>query len=234
MQAVDIMTTNVITVQPDTGVREIAGLLLKYRISAVPVVDGDQHVLGIVSEGDLMRRPENDTDRRPSWWLEDLFSIPEGTSEYIKTHGRKAADVMTPKVVTVAKETPLHEIASLLEKDHIKRVPVVDDGRLIGIVSRANLLHGLTAMGAQITGSNSPDDKAIRETLIGVLSNAAGLDTRLINVIVNDGVVQLWGLIDSPTEKKAAQVAAENIPGVKSIQNNLAQVPFGSFGTWVE
>ena len=224
MQAADVMTTSVITVQPDTGVREIAFLLLKHRISAVPVVDAEQQVLGIVSEGDLMRRAENDTDSRHSWWLAAIFSAEAKAGEYVKTHGRKAGDVMTRNVVVVTEETPLHEIARLLEKHRIKRVPVVRKGRLAGIVSRANLLHGLATEKAD-AGPGSVDDRTIREQLRHTLSAEAGINTGLINVTVRRGVVQLWGVVDSSTEKKVAQVAAENAPGVEAVENHLGQVP---------
>jgi CBS domain-containing protein len=227
MRAADVMTTNVVTIQPDMGVPEIARLLLKHRISAIPVVDADQRVLGIVSEGDLMRRAETDTETRHSWWLEAISTTEDRAGEYIKTHGRKAGDVMSRDVVAVTEDTPLHEIAGLLEKHHIKRVPVTRDGRLIGIVSRANLLHGLAAKGAESIAPRSADDQTIREKLLHVLSKELGLHMAMINVIVNDGVVQLWGLVGSGTEKKAAQVSAENIPGVKAVENHLGQVPPG-------
>ncbi len=225
MQAKDVMTANVVTVQPGTGVPEIARLLLKHRISAVPVVDADQRVLGIVSEGDLMRRTETDTEGRHSWWLEAMLSAEDRAREYIKTHGRKAGDVMTRNVVTVTEDTPLYEIAGLLEKHHIKRVPVTRDGRLIGIVSRANLLHGFAAKEAEGSGRSSSDDQTIRENLLHTLATEAGLDMALINVIVNDGVVQLWGLVGSGSEKKAAQISAENTLGVKRVENHLGQAP---------
>ncbi len=225
MQAANVMTATVIAVKPDTGVRDVAHLLLKHRISAVPVVDDDLRVLGIVSEGDLMRRAENDTESQHSWWLEAFLSTQDRAGEYIKTHGRTAGDVMTRHVVTVVKETPLYEIAQLLEKHHIKRVPVVDDEKLVGIVSRANLLHGLAAKGAEAVNPSSVDDQAIRERLLNVLSEDAGLDTVLMNVIVKDGVVQLWGLVSSSNEKKAAQLAAETMSGVKAVENHLGQVP---------
>ena len=227
MQAVDVMTTNVVTVQPDTGVREVAGLLLKHRISAVPVLDADRHVLGIVSEGDLMRRAEAGTEARHSWWLEAISSTQDMAGEYIKTHGRKAGDVMTRDVVGVPEDTELYKIAGLLEGHHIKRVPVIRDGRLVGIVSRANLLYALAAKGAESAGPSSSNDQTIREKLLHAMSEKAGFDTALINVIANDGVVQIWGLVGSGTEKMAAQIAVESIPGVKSVENHLGQVPAG-------
>ena len=225
MQSADVMTTTVVTVQPKTGVREIARLLVSHRISAVPVVDVDQKVLGIVSEGDLMRRAEIDTGGRPSGWLETIFPTHGEAKEYIKTHGRKAGDVMSRHVISVTEDTPLHEIVDLFEKHHIKRVPVVRDGRLVGIVSRADLLHGLAAEGAEHADTNCSDDRTIREKLLEAMSKEAGLDTALINVVVNGGVVTFWGLVGSNSEKRAAQIAAETTPGVRAVENNLGQVP---------
>jgi len=223
MHVADVMTTNVITVQPDTEVREIAVLLLKHRISAVPVVDAEQQPVGIVSEGDLMRRVENETDGPRSWWLRAI-TMDEKAGDYIKTHGRKASDVMSRNVVVVTEATPLHEVARLLEKYRIKRVPVVRDGHLVGIVSRANLLHGLAA-GTTVAEPGSVEDRTIRERLLDTLSTEVGLGTGRINVTVTNGVVELWGIVDSCTEKKAAQVAAENAPGVTAVENHLGQIP---------
>ena len=225
MKAADIMTTNVVTVQPDTEIREIAALLLKHRISAVPVVDEEFHIVGLVSEGDLVRRYETGTDDRHSWWLADAFSTRDKTADYIKSHGRKAADVMTQTVIVVSRDTPLYEIASLLEKHHIKRVPVTDDDRLVGIVSRANLLHGLVAQGARKGKAEFPEDKELRKRLLSEISEATGSDASLINATVIDGAVQLWGNVDSPMRRKAAEVAAESVPGVKSVENNICLVP---------
>ncbi|MEH6579174.1 MAG: CBS domain-containing protein [Amphritea sp.] len=225
MQAADIMTTDVITVSLTTEIREIAELLLKHRISAVPVVDAEQRVLGIVSEGDLLRRVENDTEQRHSWWMELLVFNTHDPDTYLKTHGRKAHEVMTRDIISIREETPLYEIAQLLEKHHIKRVPVTRDGHLVGLVSRANLLHGLTAKGSG-TGPSAPaDDRTIRASLQHELSEEIGLMAGRINVVVNDGVVQLWGVVYSETEKHAAQVAAESIPGVKSVENYLGKIP---------
>ncbi|MCE9682741.1 CBS domain-containing protein [Halomonas alkalisoli] len=230
MQAVDVMTAKVITVPPDADVREIAQLLLDNNISALPVVDADQKVLGIVSEGDLMRRVENDTDRRKSWWLKSIFSGANNASEYIKSHGRKAHEIMTPNPVTVSEDESLRRIAKLLERHHIKRVPVVRDGRLVGIVSRANLLRGFSAT----TGEGEPpvtsDDREIRDAILKEVDERTGVWVDRINVIVTDGEVQLWGLVESQEEKMAVQVAAENMPGVKAVENNLGMIPRGVGG----
>ncbi|MDH3703009.1 MAG: CBS domain-containing protein [Alphaproteobacteria bacterium] len=225
MQAKDVMTTAVISVSPDTPVRDIAGILLTHRISAVPVVDGENRPVGIVSEGDLMRRGEIETENRRSWWLEALHSAEDKAAEYVKSHGMIAGDVMIRDVVTVAEDTPVDEIAALLEKRHVKRVPVLRDGKLVGIVSRANLLQGLARKGPAERAPVSVDDRTIRESLMRTLSTEAGLRAGRINVLVEDGAVQLWGLVESRIQKKAAQLAAENTPGVKSVENNLGQVP---------
>ena len=223
MRAADVMTKDVISVEANTEVRDIAKLLLKNRISAVPVIDSDETLLGIVSEGDLVRRHEIDTEKRHSWWLEVLMSQQEKADEFIKAHGRKARDVMTSRVVSVEEDSPLHEIARLLEQNHIKRVPVTRSGKLVGIVSRANLIQGLAVQGTEIIDSNSSNDQSIREILLKSLSEVVA--AKAINVIVTDGVVELWGIVNSTTEKKAAEVSAENVPGVKSVENNLGILP---------
>jgi len=225
MHAADIMTTDVITVSVDTEVREIASLLLQNRISAVPVIGDDRRVLGIVSEGDLMRRVENETEERHSWWVENLLSSSHDADHYLKTHGRTAREIMSRDIVTIHEDTPLHEIAGLLEKHHVKRVPVTRGGRLVGLVSRANLLHGLTAKGADLGVSGSTDDRTIRQSLQHELSVEIGLVTGRINVTVSDGVVQLWGLVHNDAEKTAAEIAAQNTPGVRAVENYLGQVP---------
>src|SRR5690625_3185658 len=226
MRAVDVMTPNVITVTPDAEVREIAGLLLEHNISALPVIDTNGSVLGIVSEGDLMRRVENGTERRKSWWLRSIFAGANDASEYIKRHARKAREIMTPNPVTISEDEPLHRVARMLEKKHIKRVPVVRDGKLVGIVSRANLLQGLAAR-STVESETVADDRAIRDAIIKEIRTATGVWVERINVIVGQGVAQPWGLVDSQQQKIAAQVAAENTPGVKSVENTLGMMPRG-------
>jgi CBS domain-containing protein len=220
MKAADVMVTNVITVGPEACVQDVAHLLLTNRISAVPVVGADGKILGIVSEGDLMRRAEAGTGRRRSWWLAMLTGREMLAAEYVKEHSRKVTDVMTRKVVTAAPETLLHDIATQLEKNGIKRVPVVKDGKLVGIVSRANLLQALAGMRKQIEGG-APNDPMIRENVVARLKAEPWARPLLINVIVQDGTVELWGVVDSQTEKKAVRVAAEVTPGVRAVNDNL-------------
>ena len=226
MQAIDIMTPKVISVGPDAEVREIAQLLLEHRISAVPVVDDERHVLGIVSEGDLMRRVKGDERQGRSWWL-SLFTGGKDPGEYVKSHGRKAREVMTPDPLSVEENTPLHTIARLLEKHHIKRVPVIREGKLVGIVSRANLLQGIA--NAAVAPTESPtDDRKIRDAILQEVDQNTGVHTESISLIVDGGAVEIWGLVESVEQKQAVTVAAENIPGVTKVENNLGMMPRGA------
>lgn len=225
MQAIDIMTTKVVSVGPDAEVHDIAQLLLKHRISAVPVVDGEHRVIGIVSEGDLMRRVKDDSDHRDSWWL-SLFAGGKDAGDYVKSHGRKAHEVMTPDPLTVEENTPLHSIARLLEKHHIKRVPVLSNGKLVGIVSRANLLQGIA--NAAVAPTQSPtDDRQIREAILKEVEHNTGAEAGNISLIVDGGVVEIWGLVDSHEQKQAVTVAAENVAGVTRVENHLGMMPRG-------
>jgi CBS domain-containing protein len=222
MQARDVMTTRVITVGPDTDIAETAKCLLENRISAVPVVEPDGRIVGIVSEGDLMRRSESGTERRPSWWLSLLLLPEQKAINYVKTHGRCARDVMTREVITVNEGATLEQIAETLEKHRIKRVPVVRDGKLVGIVSRANLLHGLVA--SQIGASPSMDDRKIKAAVEKNLADA-GVRAQFLNIVVSGGVVHVWGVVVTPQEQAAVQVAAENAPGAKEVRANVDALP---------
>lgn len=222
MLAKDVMTRSVVTIRSGTQVQEIARTLSDRRISAVPVVDKAGAVVGMVSEDDLLRRPENAAGRRSSWWLQ-LFAEPEEPARaYVKTHGRTAAEVMTSEVVSVGEDTPLEEIAILLERHRIKRVPVVRDGQLIGLVSRADLLQGLVSRAECPPPSASDGD--IRLTVEEALDDA-GVRRLFVNVIVSGGVVHLWGAVESEVEKQAARIAAERVAGVERVEDRLGVAP---------
>ena len=227
MKAVDVMVTSVISVGPDARLQDVAHTLLTNGISAVPVIGIDCKLLGIVSEGDLMRRAEAGTGRRRPWWLDMLTGREALAAEYVKEHSRKVTDVMTRNVVTAAPETPLRDIATLLEKNGIKRVPIVKDGKVVGIVSRANLLQALASLRKQIE-AGAPNDSEIRKGVIARLKTEPWAFPSLINVIVQDGTVELWGIVDSQIEKKAVRVAAEVTPGVRAVNDNLIIRPAGS------
>jgi CBS domain-containing protein len=222
MRADDVMTMEVVSVSPDTHIRDVAKKLLQYHVSALPVLDDQGKLLGIVSEGDLMRRRESGTERQSSWWLRLLENPDESASEYVKSHGTHAKDVMTKDVITVAEDTPVSKIAELLEKHRIKRVPVVHDGRVVGIVSRANLLHGLIAQKAPVAAPTG--EKDLRKAVLDEIREAGV--RFLIDVVVADGgVVHLWGAVETEAEKEALQVAAENTPGVSSVVNHVGVYP---------
>jgi CBS domain-containing protein len=221
MKAADVMVTDVITVRPEMTVQEVAEILLDNRISAVPVVDADGHLIGIVSEGDLIRRAEIGTDKRRSWWL-NLLTLPEiRASEFVKSHARKVADVMTQRVITATEDASLGEIATLLEKHGIKRVPIVRGDRVVGLVSRANLLQAFASSSADATVSVSQDDQAIRQQVLEQIRSQPSGMPWLLTVTVRDGVVELWGPVQSEEQRSAIRVAAEVTPGVKTVKDNL-------------
>jgi CBS domain-containing protein len=224
MQARDVMVFPVVTVQPSASVKEVAKLLLERRISAVPVVDDKGKLVGIVSEGDLLHRAEADTERQRSWWLLGLTGEETLAAEYVKAHARKVSDVMTSPVTTATPDTPLREVATVMEKNSVKRVPIVKDGQLVGIVSRANLIQ---AVASARRGMELPlSDANIREKLLVHLQQQAWNRPWLVNVLVNDGIVDLWGVARSDAEKAAMRVAAESIPGVRAVNDNLVIRPW--------
>ena len=212
------MTVSVISVSEDTPVHEVVGLLLKHRISALPVVDSARKVVGIVSEGDSLRSEgaSRAGTRRP-WWLEVVFAGQPVA--YEKVQGRTAGAVMSRNVITVDENTPLNEIAELLERHHIKRVPVVNEGRLAGIVSRANLLHGLANIIIDHHEPGAAKDRQLRHELMKILLDEHKLDTVFVNVTVSDGNVRLWGVVENADEAAAAEGAAKSLPAVKSVEN---------------
>lgn len=221
MQARDVMVSPVITVGNTATVRDVAKLLLEKRISAVPVVDNAGKIVGIVTESDLMRRAEAGTERSYSWWVHFLAGDAKIAADYVKSHATKVKDVMTPKVVTATPETALHDIATLLEEHQIKRVPIVSkDGHLVGIVSRANLI--------QVVASTRPKlemtlpDSTVRQKLLDELKKQPWAHTYSVNVTVTNGIVDLWGYVESAQQRKAIRVSAEAIPGVTVVNDHLA------------
>ena len=231
MRAIDVMTPNVITVDPDTTVQSLAALLSERGISGAPVVDAGGSMIGIVSEGDLLHRAELGTEkrdaRRHSWWLEHFAS---GLArDYVKSHGRTVKDIMTRDVITVSEETNLAEVATLLETHRIKRVPVVREGKIVGIVSRSNLVRALgAALGGPPTGASaSDDDRVIRARLLAELEQqpwAGKLWAQ--DIIVSNGIVHLWFGSEEPEERRqAVRVAAENVSGVRGVEEHVVPVP---------
>jgi CBS domain-containing protein len=223
MQAQDVMTTKVVSVAPHTPVAEIAKLLLERQISAVPVVGDDRRLLGIVSEGDLIHELGQDGAPR-SWWLDLLASPQARATAYLKSHGRLARDVMTRSVIAVPPDAPLPQIARLLEARRIKRVPVVHDGQLVGIVSRADLLRAFALQPAAEAAARA-DDRELRERLTVEFEDAGLVWHPYVNIVVNDGIVHLWGIVRIDSEVEALRVAAERIPGVVRVESHLTVRP---------
>ena len=204
-----------------TGSRESAG---ERGISAVPVVDKDNRVIGMVSEGDLLHRAETGTERRRSWWLDMMASTNKLAGDYIKSHSGKVKDVMTRNVLSVTETSSVADIALLLETNRIKRVPVVRDGKLVGIVSRANLVQALAMTIDEPASGAKADDRSIREKLLVELKAQRWAEVSPANVIVKDGVVHLWSSYLSEQEKRALVVAAENIQGVRGVEDHMRPV----------
>jgi CBS domain-containing protein len=220
MNAGDVMTRNVVTVSPDTTVAELVNLLLTRNISGVPVVDADGTLVGVVTEGDLVRRSELGTERKRGGWLAFFTATATMAQEYVRSHGSKVRDLMTPGVVAVSRDTSLLDIADLMEERHVRRVPVVEDGKVVGIVSRANLLRAWASLPTE-TATVSADDAAIRNALLNELAHQAWSRRPENSVVVTDGIVHLWGLAATDEEKRALELAAEQTQGCKGVRNHV-------------
>jgi CBS domain-containing protein len=225
MKARDVMSSRLITAGPDTTITELARLLIEHRISAIPIVDSDGKLSGIVSEADLLHRRELGTERKMSAWLRLVRGEEEAAREFIRARGRRAAEIMTRPVATVGEDTPLAEVAQMLEAKRVRRVVVADDQfRPVGIVSRADLVRGLLAAG-NLEEPVAPADSAIRASIVDSL-NRAGLPVGEVRVVVSgDGVVSLWGAVSSEARRNAAVAAAESTPGVRTVEDHLMVAP---------
>ncbi|WP_448191482.1 CBS domain-containing protein [Azospirillum sp. sgz301742] len=223
MKAVDVMTNPVITIDPDSTVADAAKRMLEHRISGLPVCDPAGRLLGVISEGDLLRRAEAGTQRRHSWWLSMLAGSAGQAADYVKQHSRRVRDVMSTSVITVEENTPLDAVVGLMETNRIKRVPVVREGKLAGIISRANLLHVLASVASDVADA-IPDDRTLRDRVLGELRDQPWAPDAGKNVVVRNGVVHLWGSVRSQTQRDAMRVAAENVPGVRNVEDHLTVV----------
>jgi CBS domain-containing protein len=223
MRAKDVMVRAVATTTPDATVETVAKLMINLRISGVPVLDRNGELVGIVTEGDLLRRVETGTDHRRSRWSEWFSGNARLAADYVKSHARRVEDVMTRQVVTVEELAGLDEIAELMESNGIKRVPVVHDGKIVGIVSRADLLQVLASGGAPRDAEDS--DRLVRERLLSELGKQQWASQSESNIVVSDGVVHVWGTVGSERERTALRVLAENTPGVRGIEDHMISGP---------
>lgn len=224
MQTKDIMTQPVVSVRPDDTIALSIQLMLSKSISGLPVIDTGGCLVGIITEGDFLRRSETKTQRKRPRWLEILLGPGRLAEEYVHTHGRKVAEVMTVGVSTVTEETPLDEVVTLMEKRRIKRVPVVRDDKVVGIVCRSNLLRALASFPAP-NAQEVVSDHVIRQQLLLTLQKEEWAPIGAIDVVVHNGIVHIWGTIFEDRARQALVVAAENVPGVKGVRDHL---------TWVE
>ena len=224
MKAGDVMTRRVVSVVPEATVLEAIRLMLQNHISGLPVIDASGKLVGVVTEGDFLRRAETGTQTKRSRWLELLVGPRKLAEDYVHSHGRTVAEVMTPDPVTVTDDTTLENVVSIMERHRIKRLPVMRGKAVIGIVSRANLMHALASLG-RVTPEPAKSDTAIRDQILSELDKQAWAPVALIDVVVHDGVVELWGTITEEKQGDGLRVLAENTPGVKQVINHL---------TWIE
>ncbi len=218
MQAQDVMTKQVVTVEPGTPLEAVAQLMVDHRINGMPVVEPSGRLVGMITDGDLYRRAELSTEPHRFNWLELFQSGRSEAKDFVMTHGRTARDVMTLDVYAVAPDTSLQQIADLLSDRRIRRVPVVADERLVGIVSRANLVQAFAAL-SRTQAADGQSDRRIRDQILAEYKRHSWGQTEG-NVIVTDGVVHLWGFVGSETEITALRLSAEAIPGVVGFEDH--------------
>jgi len=223
MKAAHIMTRTVLSVRPETTILEAARLMLLHEISGLPVVDSQGHIVGMVTEGDFLRRAETGTRRQRSRWMEFFVGPGRLAEDYVRSTGRRVEDVMTQPVRTIDEDTPLSDVVELMERHRIKRLPVLRDRKIVGMVSRANLLHALASLAREIKPTPA-DDEAIRERLLTELNQESWAPVGLIDVIVRNGTVELWGTILDERKRRALVLAAENVHGVKVVRDHLVYV----------
>lgn len=223
MKAKDVMTRSVVSVVPSATVLQAVRLMLQKQIGGLPVMDTSGRLVGIVTEGDFLRRVETGTQRRRPRWIEFLLGPGHLADEYTHTHGRKVEEVMTTEPLSVTEDTPLEEVVKTMEERQIKRVPVVRGQEVVGIVSRANLFHAL----ASLAGEAKPaalSDTTIRELILAELDKQIWAPLGSLDIVVRNGIVDLWGTILDEKERNALVVAAENVPGVKDVRDHLASI----------
>ena len=224
MRAKDIMTEGVVCLRVNESIFDAAELMLGAGVSALPVVNDKDEVVGIVSEADLLRRAEIDTALRKSWLSRLLDSAASSAHDFVAAYARGVSDVMTREVVTADEQATPADLVELIEKHGIKRIPILRSGKLVGVVSRADLLEALLSRepeGPVI----QPADKELRQAVIEALGNRVWTSKWPTNVFANDGVVHLWGFVEDDEVSKAYRVAAENVPGVRRVKNHLRSIP---------
>jgi CBS domain-containing protein len=223
MRADQIMTRGVITIGPDASIIDAANMMLTHHVSALPVISPAGELIGIISQGDFIRRVELGTQRKPGRWLQFLVTAGESASDFVQAHGRKIGDIMTPAPFTISEQTSLDEIARIMETRDIKRLPVMRGNKLVGIVTPSNLLQAVAALARDIPEPTAGDDQ-IRAGIISAIGKAKWAPCRL-SVMVHNGVAGLGGIVAGERSRRAAIVAAENVPGVRQVLDYLSEAP---------
>lgn len=219
----DVMSTDVISVAPDTSVLEVAAKLVQHGVSSVPVVDGTGRLVGIVSEGDLIRRVEIGTEPRYSWWRSFFSDAMASAHAYVRSHGKLARDVMSVVPVTASPDEPLYKLAARMARKRLKRVPVVRDGRVVGVIARRDLVRKLASH--SVPAPDTSDDAARKELVERMRALPWNLQARVVNTEVQEGVASLYGWAATPIERRAIEVVAENTPGIVQVRNHLHAMP---------
>jgi CBS domain-containing protein len=222
MRAHQVMTRPVVTVSSETTIVEAANTMLQRHVSGLPVVDAAGKLVGIISEGDFLRRSEIGTQHKRGQFLRFILGPGQAATDFVHEHGRKVAEIMTREPLTISEDTTLEDIVELMEKNHVKRLPVMRGDQVVGIVSRANLLQAVATLARQIPDPTANDDH-IRNRVIDALSKNDWCPFGL-SVIVRDGIVHLSGVITEERSRQAAIVGAENVAGVRKVRDHLCWV----------
>lgn len=220
MQAIDVMVRDVVTVRPETDAADAIKLLAEHDLSALPVVDGQGQLVGIISEADFIHRVEIGTEKHRPWLLKSLTGSTTLAEDFAKSHGKKVGEIMTTEVVAATEDASLAEIAGLFERHRIKRVPIVRAGKVVGVVSQSNLIQALASV-VRLDEPTDDTDRRIRDELLFRLKQQNWTDFGSRNVTVSGGIVHLWGLINSDTERHALTALAEGVPGVSSVRDEM-------------
>jgi CBS domain-containing protein len=220
MKAFDVMTRRVVSVAPDTSIVEAIRLMLDNRISGLPVIDPDGKLVGMLSEGDFLRRAETETEQRRSAWLDAFFGSNEAARGFIRSHGSKVREVMRAHPITVNENTPLDQVVHLMETHRVKRLPVVRRGKVVGIVSRANLMLAVASI-HRGTRASTVADGAIRDHILSAICEQSWAMGARIDVTVHNGVVDLWGTISEIAQRDALRTLVEATPGVTAAADHL-------------
>jgi len=223
MIVADVMTRNCITIAPGATVEDAVNLMLSRHISGLFVVDEEGDLAGVITEGDLLRRDELGTQHNRPWWLRLLVSPARQAADFARANGRHVRDVMTEEVLSIGQDASLEDVVEAMEKHRIKRLPVTADGKVVGVVSRSDLLRALIARVRNVAPI-ATDDRSIRTAILNALEAQPWAPMTTLNVTVADEVVDLWGSITNDDERHAIRVIAENTPGVKAVNDHLVYI----------